>query len=215
MAGREGPAPDSENARLARKRRRTQAAIVREQLAIKRFAAGVRVDEIANELRAEFGGAFSLGTTRGIIRRGLGRLAQDTEDADHARAILVEGYRQILAAHMPYAVGQLGDGPSTRSAEIAMKALDKIGEVSGVRRVPDITPAGVNVTVNVNEPGGIEAARGQILASLRREADKLLVVDGALATVGTSQAALTSGEPDDDTLGPPPGVIPTREEQAA
>lgn len=215
MAGKDGPAPDSPNARMARLKRRTQAAIVREQLAIKRFAAGVKVPDIARELRMEFGGSFSEGTTRDIIRRGLGRLAQDTEGADQARAMIVEGYRQILAAHMPYAVGDLGDGPSVRNAEIAMKALDKIGEVSGVRRVPDLNPGGVNVTVNVNEPGGVEAARDRILASLRTEADKLVIVDGALAGVGTSQAALTSGEDNDDMRDPPPGVIPTQEEQAA
>lgn len=214
MAGKPGPAPDSANARLARMKRRTQAAIVREQLAIRRFAAGMRVDEIANEMRAEFGGTFSPDTTRAIIRRGLARLAQNTEDADQARALITEGYRQILAAHMPYATGALGDGPSVRSAEIAMKALDKIGEVSGVRRVPDLNQGGVSVQVNINEPGGIDAARNQILDGLRREAEKLRLVDGALASVGTSQRELTSGEPEDDSMGPPPGVIPTQEEAA-
>lgn len=214
MAGKPGPAPDSANARMARLKRRTQAAIVREQLAIKRFAAGVRVDEIASEMRAEFGGRFNPDTTRAIIRRGLARLAQNTEDADQARVLITEGYRQILAAHMPYATGALGDGPSVRSAEIAMKALDKIGEVSGVRRVPDLNQGGVSVQVNINEPGGIDAARNQILDGLRREAEKLRLVDGALASVGTSQRELTSGEPEDDSMGPPPGVIPTQEEAA-
>lgn len=203
-------------AELARMRRRSQAAVVREDLAITRFAAGVKLTEICNEMRSEFGGAFSPGTVRGIIRRGIARrLANNPEGFEEAVGLLQEGYRQILAAHMPYAVGNLGDGPDVRRAEIAMKALDKLGELWGARRIPDITPGGVNLTVNVNEPGGVEAARDQILTSLRREAAKLGVVEDHLAAVGTSQHALTSGEADADDLGPPPGVIPTQEETAA
>jgi hypothetical protein len=196
-------------------RRRTEAAVVREDLAITRFAAGVKLTEICNEMRMTFGGQFSGGTVRGIIRRGIARrLANNPEGFEEAVGLIQEGYRQILAAHMPYAIGDLGDGPDVRRAEVAMKALDKIGELWGARRIPDITPGGVNVTVNVNEPGGIDAARDQILTSLHSEAEKMRIVDGALASVGTSQHALTSGEPEDDTLGPPPGVIPTQEEAA-
>jgi len=207
---------EAPNARLARVRRRKEAAIVREDLAITRFAAGLRVPEISAELRMTFGGVYEDSTTRALIRRGLARrAANDPEGVEQARVLLAEGFRQILAAHMPYATGTLGDGPSVRSADVAMRALDKIGEINGVRRVPDIIQGGVNVSVNVGTPEGIHDARDQIMAALRAEAEKHRVVEGALAGVGTSQAALTGAEPDDDSPGPPPGVIPTREERAA
>lgn len=208
---------EAPNARLARVRRRKEAAIVREDLAITRFAAGLRVPEISAELRAEFGGIYDDSTTRALIRRGLARRkANAPEGTEEARTLYIEGYRQILAAHMPYATGALGDGPSVRSADVAMRALDKIAEVSDVRRIPESSGPQVGININVGTPEGIHDARDQILATLRREAEKHMIVEGALAGVGTSQAALTSGEPDDDTLGPPPGVIPiaTQEEAA-
>jgi hypothetical protein len=204
------------NAELARMRRRKQAAIVREDFALAMFARGIKVKEISAAMVVEYGLAGDDGTTRAIIRRGLARRAANApEGTDDAREILMEGYRQILAAHMPLAVGDIGDGPSTRSAEVAMRALDRMAEITGVRRVPDTNVGGVNLTVNVGEPGSVDKARNQILAGLRAEAAKHEIVEGHLASVGTSQAALTSGEPDDDTLGPPPGVIPTQEEEAA
>lgn len=200
---------------LARMKRRKQASIVREDLAITRFAAGIALSDICNEMRMTFGGSFDGGTVRAIIRRGIARrMANNPEGLDEAKGIIEEGYRQILAAHMPYATGALGDGPDVRRAQIAMQALDKIAELWGMRRVPDLAPNMVNVQVNVNEPGGVEAARDRILASLRTEAEKAHIVEGHLAAVGTSQAALTGAEPDDDTLGPPPGVLPTQEEAA-
>jgi hypothetical protein len=203
-------------AELARMRRRKDAAIVREDFAVTLFARGVKVREISQAMTVEFGLAGDDGTTRAIIRRGLARRAANApEGTDDARELLMEGFRQILAAHMPLAVGDVGDGPSVRSAEVAMRALDRMAEITGVRRVPDTTVGGVNLTLNLGEQGGVDKARSQILASLEAEARKHEVVEGHLSSVGTSQAALTSGEPDDDTLGPPPGVIPTQEEEAA
>jgi hypothetical protein len=197
-------------------KRRKQAAIVREDYAITRFAAGMKVTEIAAAMAIEYGMAGDPGTTRAIIRRGLARRAANApEGTDDAREILMEGFRQILAAHMPLAVGDIGDGPSTRSAEVAMRALDRMAEITGVRRVPDTNVGGVNLTLNLGEQGSIDRARTQIMASLAAEAAKHNVVEGHLSSVGTSQAALTSGEPDDDTLGPPPGVLPAQEEAAA
>lgn len=200
-------------AELARMRRRKQAAIVREDFAITQFARGIKMSEIAAAMAIEFGMAGDMGTTRAIIRRGLARRAANApEGTDEAREMLLEGFRQILAAHMPLAVGDIGDGPSTRSAEVAMRALDKMAEITGVRRVPDQTNA-LNLTVNVG-PGTVDEARDKIMASLAAEAEKHQIVDGHLAAVGTSQYELTSGEPDDDTLGPPPGVIPVEGEAA-
>lgn len=205
-------------AELARMRRRKNAAIVREDFAITLFARGVKMTEIAQSMAVQFGMAGDPSTTRAIIRRGLARRAANApEGTDEAREMLLEGYRQILAAHMPLAVGDIGDGPSTRSADVAMRALDRMTEITAVRRIPDAHVGGLNLTLNLGgQPDtAIDQARNQILASLAAESEKHRVVEGHLSAVGTSQAALTSGEPDDDTLGPPPGVLPTQEETAA
>ena len=201
---------------LARIKRRKQAAIVREDLAITLFARGLKVEpDICDEMRRTFGIAASGGTVREIIRRGLARRAANApEGTEEARELMMEGYRQILQAHMALAVGNGADPPSVRSADIAMRALDKMAELLGVRRVPDNPVGGLNVQFNITTPEGIGSAREKIMASLAREAEKHGIVEGHLASVGTSRAELTSGEPDDDTLGPPPGVIPTQEEAA-
>jgi hypothetical protein len=201
------------NARLARQKRRNEAAIVREDRALTLFAQGLTVPEIARTIGMEFDMAAHEPTVHRIIRRGLERrAAEQPEEVAIARAMILDRYEAIFNAHMPLAIGAETGVPDVRSADVVLKVLDKQAEVLGVRKAPP-TEGLINNGNIIVAPGNADLARAAILAALQAEAEKHVTIDGHLAAVGTGLRELTEGEEENDTLGPPPGVIiiPTQE----
>jgi len=201
-------------ARSARIAARTEAAIIREDVALEMYASGAKITEIGAELASRFEVTAHQASVDRLIRRGLARrAAQEPEKVKVARQMLADRYNRMFEAHMPYALGDATGVPDVRSAELVLKVLDKIAEIYGVKVAPPVQES--NTTININVPSGADQARTDILNALARERDKHLVVEGHLAAAGTGLLELTGGTAEDDTPGPPPGVIPTQESEAA
>lgn len=199
----------------ARRKRRIDAAIVREDRILSHYAAGKSYDQIGEEMRAEFGGSFGQSTLRRMVARGLGRrAAQIPDDVAVARQMLLERFERLFTAHMPLAIGDGVDGVAdVRSADLVRRLLNDMAEILGVKRLPP-APSEINNTIIIT-PENIDQARQQVLSHLDVERTKHEIVDGHLAAVGTGLDELISAHEDSDTLAPPPGVAPTQENEAA
>jgi hypothetical protein len=201
-------------ARHARQVRRTEAAVIREDFALRMFASGETVADIAAALSRTFNISAHQGSVYRLIRRGLAhKAAQQPEYVANARQMLLDRYDRMFEAHMPLAVGTTTGVPDVRSADLVLKVLDKIAEICGVKVAPPVVEQ--HTTFNITVPGEADRARADILSALARERDKHEVVEGHLAAAGTGLRELTGGVVENDRLGPPPGVIPTQESEAA
>lgn len=198
----------SENARSARMRKRHASAVIREDLALELFAAGRTWGEISERMRETYGGSFDPRNCRRIVERGLRRRAdQESPSVAEARARITVHLEALLYAHMPYATGEeTPDGiPDVRSGDLVLKVLSKLGEVTGAVAPQAIQQINqTNVGIMINTPEDADAARARILKGLQEERQKTLIVDGQLASVGTSMGEITAGEITD---GAPPPVI--------
>jgi hypothetical protein len=204
------PGESEENARARRARLRKNTTEIREDFILDRYAGGWRVADIAQACLEHFGVTASTEAVYRAITRGLARRAELREGQEEALERYLQGLEKIIAAHMPRAVGGRDeDGglivPDTRSADIVLKALDRMAEATGARKRPEQHIHNTNTVVLA--PGADRsAAEAEVLRRLEDERQKHLTVEGHLANVGTGLDALTTGEQRNDTMAPPPGV---------
>lgn len=207
--------PGQANARDARRKRRTDAAIVREDFALTLYASGFGWAEMTKSMRDEFGGSFVEATLRKIVYRGLARRAAEApEEVAVARQMVMERLERLFVAHMPLAVGATTGVPDVRSGELTLKLINTMAEVLGVKRVAP-TQTEINNTVNIITPDNLDQARAVVLQGLATEREKFDIVEGHLSAVGTGLDELTAAHEETDTMAPPPGVVPTQEGEAA
>lgn len=190
---------------------RKQALNYRDDHALKLFASGLRIKDIAYELHEVFGTSVkSESNVWEMVRRALDRHAVDLPTVDQARVRYLLHLDELLSTWLPLSLAgrQDNDGnqlpPSDKAAEITLKVLDRIGAATGA-----ITPprsGDTNLTVNVVVPPDAESKRMAIIADLQREATKMLTVEGHLADAGTSLAARQGGERDTGLIPPPPQI---------
>lgn len=215
MPGRERT--DDESARDARRKRRHDAAIIREDFLMQRYAAGRGWDDMVFDMRQEFGGSFAATTLRRMLERGLARRAAEApKEVAITREMINQRIERIITAHMPYAIGDIGAVPDVRSADLVLKALSQLARYGGVElAAPVHVQEGPVTNVNLVLPDNAQDARQRILATLVTEAEKHKIVEGHLAAVGTGLDELTAAHEETDTMAPPPGVVPTQEREAA
>jgi hypothetical protein len=199
-----------ENAQAARRRLRKEAALVREEMLLRLFARGLTMGQIADEMADEYG-SCSVSHLYEMLPRALARLAErlDEQTVGQARALYVMRLETMLSAWMPAALGgRLDDNgvalpPDARIAELALKAADRIAEVTGGRERPKRGDINVNITL----PPDVDSARAAIMAELLKERSKHEAIEGQLATVGTDLGQLTGGTPEHDEMPPPIGAV--------
>ena len=200
-----------ENAEAVRRRRRTEAAIMREELAIELFAQGKKVVEIEEALFERYG-VRCHGNIPAMIRRGLYRRLLVVLEA--AVELLNESYRQLLGVYMPRALGLLPDPdsdtgrnspPDLRAAEFALRVLDKVGEANGVKAPPRAGNINLNVINGVQLPEDPAAARALALQQLDRARDKQREIEGALG-----HTAAVAGAEEEYEDGMVPLLLPPR-----
>jgi hypothetical protein len=199
-----------ENSEAARRRRRTEAAIVREEIAITMWARGKTSKEISEELFLKTGARLASGVPE-LVRRGLYRRVQEgAEHVEPARELMRERYMLLLQAWMPRALERPDPDnpevmipPDPRALDGVLRILREYGALEGVlapQRSGDI---------NLNILNGVQfsdvEAREKVLASLAAEREKQMVIDGTLA--GTPAAR--QGVIDDDGRTAPP-ILPKR-----
>lgn len=195
-----------ENAEASRRRRRAAASIMREELAIEMWAQGKTSRQISQALFDRYGVRLSSNIPE-LVRRGLYRRVQEgvTEGRhEAARELFREYYMQLLRTWMPRALERedpvTGETipPDPRAADITMRILRDYGIVERV-----VEPARSG-DINLNVISGVQLdnveARNQVLASLKAEREKQLVVEGTL--VGTP--AVEADEDEDGKTPPPP-----------
>ena len=198
-----------EGAAAARRRLRREAAIIREDFILERYAAGDRVADIAAQVAQRYG-SCSISHLYEVIPRALARRAAALEEhtVEQARALYVERLEMLLSAHMGRALGTPFD-PSTmtdavpadlRSAVFVLGVVERIAEATGGKERPARGGVNVNVFAIPDDP---DRARERVLVELAKERDKIRVVEGHLVAVGSTLTALTEGDGTDDRLPPP------------
>lgn len=205
-----------DNAKIQRMRVRADTVRVREDFALAKYAAGATIVDITLALADTFGTSVtSVSNTWEMTQRALRRHAVKPEDVEAARARILLHLDKLLEAWLPRALGltQAPDGslmpPSDKAATIVLQTLDRLGQVTGAIKPPEKP---TNINVNVIVPADAESRRHAALDELRREAAKLIVIDGELTGAGTSlEATRTADHPDRQALLPPPA--PIRKEQ--
>lgn len=185
-------------AQLERLKRREDARVVREDHALKLYASGLTFADITNELADTFGTSrSSTSNTIEMVRRALRRHAVGPEDVDLARSRMLSSLDVLLEAWMPRAIGQAIDPatglllpPSDKAANIVLGTLDRYAQVTGAVKPPERS---TNITVINAVPTDADSKRTSAMDELRREAAKLVTIDGELANAGTSLDANRHG----------------------
>lgn len=193
-----------ENARAARMRLRSEAAIVREDFALDRFAKGDTVAEIERKLGEEFGVKYQRRVPEMVKRALVRRAAAYAERVEEARALYIEQTMKLVHAWMPRALGEALDGDGRRipadpkAAELAFKFISAIAEVAGAKAPKKAGDVNItNVVLPADDPDNV---REKVLATIEREREKFQVIEGSFT--GGIDAA-TAGDPDS----PPPPPI--------
>lgn len=200
-------------ARLERMKRRAEGVQVREDYALEKYAAGLTIVEITAKLAEVFGtSGLSVSNTWEMVRRSLRRHSVNPDDVDIARAKITLHLEKLLEVWLPRSLGHvvLPDGsqlpPSDKAATVVLQTLDRYAQVTGAVKPPEKT---TNIQVNVAVPMDADGKRQAVMEELRREAAKLVVIDGELANAGTSLAANRQDGGGRQALLPPPD--PTKE----
>lgn len=200
-------------ARLERLKRREEARLIREDHALHLFASGLTYEEITLDLAEKFGTSrTSVSNTRLMIDRAFARHTVRPEDIETARTRLRVLLEEMLRVWTPLALGRGLDAdlnprmPSDKAAEVVFKAADRYAQVTGAIKPPDKQ---TNINVNVLVPPDAESKRALVAQELRRERDKLVVIEGELANAGTSLDAHRGTDGRQQLLPPP---VPTRGE---
>lgn len=200
-----------ESSESIRRRRRQEASIAREETAIQLYAEGKTVQQISDALHELYGVRLPRDIPA-LVRRGLYRRVKENEaNVEIAKAMMSATYRRLLEVYLPRALGQGeadADGqraaPDVRAAELALKVLDKWGEVEGAKSPPKAGDINMAVVIN-GAPVDADAQRARILDGLAVERSKQLEIDDTLA--GTP-ASLEGEIVDDGKVMPPVPLAP-------
>lgn len=194
-----------ENSEQVRRRRRAAAAIMREELAIELWAQGKTSREISEAMFERYQVRLTSSVPE-LVRRGLFRRVQEgTEAQETAKELMRERYMQLLRSWMPRALEREDPDdpdktipPDPRALDGVLRILRDLGVVEGVVSPPRAGDVNLNILngVQMDDP----EARAKVLASLRAERDKQLVIEGTLA--GTP--AVAEAEAEDGRVPPPP-----------
>lgn len=193
-----------ENAEATRRRRRAEAAIVREELAIEMWAKGNTAREISDAMLAKYGVRL-VSNIPELVRRGLYRRVEEgSANVEVARERFRELYSKALRRWFPLAVP---DDDATTPDPVAMAQVLRImrdwGAVEGVVAPPRSGDINLNILSGVQMDD--QEMRDKVLASLHAEHEKQVTIDGELA--GTPAGA---AEEADDGKVPPPVILPKR-----
>lgn len=199
-----------ENAEAVRRRRRAEASILRETIAIEMWARGATSAQISQELFRQTGVKLS-SDIPALVRRGLFRRVEEgAESVEIARELFREYYKQLLATWMPRALERPDPDnpgemlpPDPRALDGVLRILREYGVIERV-----VTPPRSG-DINLNVLNGVEFAdpdmRAKVLASLAAEREKQMVIEGTLAGTPAAQ----QGVIDDDGKTAPP-ILPKR-----
>lgn len=202
-------------AQLERLKRREDARQYREDEALRYYASGLTLAEITGQLSGAFGTSrTSVSNTGEMIRRALRRHSVGPEDVDMARSRMLASLDVLLEAWMPLALGQGLDAdlrprnPSDKAATIVLGILDRYAQVTGAVKPPERS---THITVITTVPTDAESKRLTAMDEIRREAQKLVIIDGELAHAGTSLEANRHGGGITNELMPSP--VPKKEKK--
>lgn len=202
-------------ARLERLKNRAEAREVREDHALKLYASGLTLAEITLQLADTFGTSRTSASNTGeMVRRALRRHTVGPEDVDMARSRMLASLDVLLEAWMPRAIGQALDPnnltpipPSDKAAAVVLGILDRYAQVTGAVKPPE---RNTNITVINGIPDDAQSKRASAMDELRREAAKLITIDGHLADAGTSLEATRNGGTTHELM---PSPVPTKKGQ--
>lgn len=175
-----------ENAEAVRRRRRREASIMREELAIELYAKGKTSTQISEAMFEAFGVKLT-GNIPELVRRGLYRRMQaNTPNVEAAKELFEIMYRKLVEAYMPRALGEVLDPetgmnspPDLRAAEFALRVMDKWGVVRGAISPP--RQGDVNLYLHQAAPPDAETQRSRVMDALQQERAKQMEIEGALA----------------------------------
>lgn len=192
-----------ENAAATRRRRRVEAAIVREEIAIGMWARGATSREISERLFEETGARLTSNIPE-LVRRGLYRRVQDgAQDVELAKERFRELYGRMLGKWLPLAAPENEiDTPDPKAADIALRIMRDWAVLEGAMAPPrsgDINLAVIN-GVELGDP----EMRAKVMESLAAEKAKQDVVR-------TIEGETIEHEQHDDGRVPPPQIsLPKR-----
>jgi hypothetical protein len=193
-----------ENSEAARRRRRVEAAIVREEIAIRGWAAGKTSVQISEDLFRETG-ARLVGNVPELVRRGLyRRVSEGAADVDTARERFRELYARMLSKWLPLAAPEDDDiTPDSKAADITLRIIRDWAVAEGVMAPPRSGDINLNVLngVQVDDP----EMRKQVLASLAAESAKQQMV----RTIEGESFTAPEHDAEDGKV-PPPVILPKR-----
>lgn len=192
-----------ENAEAVRRRRRVEAAIVREEIAIKLWAQGKTSREISEVLLQETGAALTSGIPE-LVRRGLYRRVQDgAQDIELARERFRELYTRMLRRWLPLAAPEdANETPDPRAADVALRIMRDWAVLEGAMAPP--RSGDINLAILNGVELGDEELRAKVIASLGAESAKQALVK---TIEGES---FTPAEQAEDGRIPPPLTLPKR-----
>ena len=200
---------------LERLKRRAEGREVREDHALILYASGKTYAEITLDLAEKFGTSrHSTSNTIDMVARAFRRHNVKPEDVDRARTRIAITLEEILRVWTPLALGHGLDAdlqprvPSDKAAKVVFDALDRYGAVTGAVKPPEKT---TNITVINQVPPDADSKRAAALEELLRESRKLTVIDGELASAGTSLEANRDAGGGISQLMPSP--VPTKKGQ--
>lgn len=192
---------------------RDGAVVERERRALELLRDGCTHLEIGDAL------GISRSAASNMIARALAiRAEREGPTVEAARTLHTMRLEKLLQRWYPRAVGDYLDeetgetshAPDYRAADMTLKILGQLAEIQGTKKLipvrPDTggeNPSGGDLHVHFHHPGERQRAEADILASLATAREKQTVIEGQLATIGTSTAQLT-GQETNDKPGPPP-----------
>lgn len=203
----------------AGKRARKNAKFLRDGAVIERER---RALELLRDLRThqEIGDALGISRSAAsnLIQRALmHRAEREGPTVEQARVVHTMRLEQLLRRWTPLALGDYLDpetgetdhAPNIRAAEIVLKVLNQLADIQGTKKVPmgpppgQENPSSADLHLHFHHPGERQRAEEAILKGLATAAAKTREIEGQLATIGTTHAALV-GEVVNDKPGPPP-----------
>jgi hypothetical protein len=191
-----------ENAAATRRRRRAEAAIMREELAIEMWAAGATSAAISQALYDRWGVRLTSAIPE-LVRRGLYRRVEEgSANVEEARERFRVVYARMLRTWLPLASPEHeGDTPDPVAADRVLKIMRDWGVVEGVVAPPRSGDINLNVLNGVQMDD--EEMRAKVLASLAAESEKQQLVK-------TIESTAIVHEQHEDGKAPPPYRLPKR-----
>jgi hypothetical protein len=188
-----------ENAEAARRRRRAEASIMREELAIEMWAAGKTSKQISEELFRRYNVKLSSGIPE-LVRRGLYRRVEDgAQNVELAKERFRELYARMLRRWLPLAAPEDdNDTPDPKAADVALRVMRDWAVMEGAMAPP--RSGDINLAILNGVQMEDAEMRAQVLNSLAAEKAKQQLVK-------TIEGETIAPEEHDDGRIPPPTII--------